>query len=636
MARLPTPGGDTNAWGSILNDFLKVEHNSDGTLKASGSLATKADDSTVVHKTGTESIGGAKTFTSAVAVATPTATSHATTKTYVDTALRSLVYNVRDYGATGDGATDDTAAIGNALAAIGTSGGVLYFPPGTYRTSQHIIPDKPITFRGAGAGSSILKALTSSGYIFTKTSTTSVAGITFQGLSFDGQNGTNVALLRLEYVTNALIEDCRFVNMTQWAVLLGVTFATDSTVRNTDVTIQNCYFEGNTSTYEHLLIFNSSRVSVRNCTFNVTNAASWGIGLYQVSNLIDIDDCRFYGSGKGLYYSISTDHVRMRGCSFQTLLGIQGANQSDNGAFGSTHANGIIVEGCSFSVSGAYGVQLGAVRSASIVDCIFQRCSETGIVINSGNSPVSAVPQGISIAGNVFQENNQAGTVHLLHPGILVATASSASLDLVITGNAFYDLQGTPTQRYPITFSGAVTYNDITLIGNDLNTYSGTSIGLDSATIGTRRTVHSNTNWIAPGAGLDEAFSTSSQATDRWVYASSIISEGNARFRQAANGYHEWGPGSSGADTNLYRGGVSTLQTDGNLIMGGSLTLSGVGRQIGFQAGPVILAGAGSPEGVQTAVVGSLYLRSDGGASTTLYVKESGSGNTGWKAAVTA
>jgi Repeat of unknown function (DUF5907) len=33
MARLPTPGGDSNAWGQILNDFLAVEHNTDGTLK---------------------------------------------------------------------------------------------------------------------------------------------------------------------------------------------------------------------------------------------------------------------------------------------------------------------------------------------------------------------------------------------------------------------------------------------------------------------------------------------------------------------------------------------------------------------------------------------------------------------------
>ena len=36
MARLPTPGSDDNAWGSILNDFLSVEHNADGSLKNVG------------------------------------------------------------------------------------------------------------------------------------------------------------------------------------------------------------------------------------------------------------------------------------------------------------------------------------------------------------------------------------------------------------------------------------------------------------------------------------------------------------------------------------------------------------------------------------------------------------------------
>ena len=47
---------------------------------------------------------------------------------------------------------------------------------------------------------------------------------------------------------------------------------------------------------------------------------------------------------------------------------------------------------------------------------------------------------------------------------------------------------------------------------------------------------------------------------------------------------------------------------------------------------PVWTSGAGSPEGVLSAVVGSMYTRTDGGAGTTLYVKESGTGNTGWVA----
>ena len=53
---------------------------------------------------------------------------------------------------------------------------------------------------------------------------------------------------------------------------------------------------------------------------------------------------------------------------------------------------------------------------------------------------------------------------------------------------------------------------------------------------------------------------------------------------------------------------------------------------VGEYAGPKIYAGDGSPESTVTAIVGCLYLRTDGGASTTLYVKTSGTGNTGWTA----
>jgi len=42
--------------------------------------------------------------------------------------------------------------------------------------------------------------------------------------------------------------------------------------------------------------------------------------------------------------------------------------------------------------------------------------------------------------------------------------------------------------------------------------------------------------------------------------------------------------------------------------------------------------GAGTPEGAVTAPVGAIFSRTDGGAGTTFYVKESGVGNTGWVA----
>lgn len=57
MARLPSPGHDSGTWGSILNDFLSVEHNPDGSLKirSSGDLdvdAATASKAGIVQLTG--------------------------------------------------------------------------------------------------------------------------------------------------------------------------------------------------------------------------------------------------------------------------------------------------------------------------------------------------------------------------------------------------------------------------------------------------------------------------------------------------------------------------------------------------------------------------------------------------------
>jgi len=66
------------------------------------------------------------------------------------------------------------------------------------------------------------------------------------------------------------------------------------------------------------------------------------------------------------------------------------------------------------------------------------------------------------------------------------------------------------------------------------------------------------------------------------------------------------------------------------------MTVTGLGNTPDHDTGvvglPVIINGNGSPEGVVTAGIGSLYTRLDGGANTTLYVKESGTGSSGWVA----
>jgi hypothetical protein len=69
-------------------------------------------------------------------------------------------------------------------------------------------------------------------------------------------------------------------------------------------------------------------------------------------------------------------------------------------------------------------------------------------------------------------------------------------------------------------------------------------------------------------------------------------------------------------------------------INAGDLIQGTAGKGIKFSGDNNILwrCGTGTPEGAVTAPVGSLFTRTDGGANTTLYVKESGTGNTGWVA----
>lgn len=65
-------------------------------------------------------------------------TSKKVTLTQVRALINPGIINVKAYGATGDGSTDDTSAINSAIAVLnaGTGEGVLYFPQGTYKVTS--------------------------------------------------------------------------------------------------------------------------------------------------------------------------------------------------------------------------------------------------------------------------------------------------------------------------------------------------------------------------------------------------------------------------------------------------------------------------------------------------------------------
>lgn len=78
--------------------------------------------------------------------------------------IQGASVNVLDYGAVGDGTTDDTAALNAALDAIKTTGGTVFLPKGVYYAPNGInfystVSDSVNTFRliGQGAKESIIK-----------------------------------------------------------------------------------------------------------------------------------------------------------------------------------------------------------------------------------------------------------------------------------------------------------------------------------------------------------------------------------------------------------------------------------------------------------------------------------------------
>lgn len=113
---------------------------------------------------------------------TPSAVPSSTT-TLEPTAIESqgtvqskLAVNVLDFGATGNGVDDDTAAFKAAIASM-ESGGMLFVPQGKYVISETLTVTKPISIYGVGLGSQIYQAANLSLFVFQGVAATTVSGL---------------------------------------------------------------------------------------------------------------------------------------------------------------------------------------------------------------------------------------------------------------------------------------------------------------------------------------------------------------------------------------------------------------------------------------------------------------------------
>ena len=115
-------------------------------------------DASVVRTSGNQTIGGNKTFSSPVTVGAGTSSNHALRKSQIETLIAnntptSTTYkNVKDFGAVGNGTTDDTAAVQAAV----NSGGTIYFPTGRYLIKNTLTATKSVQLIGDGQSSIIL------------------------------------------------------------------------------------------------------------------------------------------------------------------------------------------------------------------------------------------------------------------------------------------------------------------------------------------------------------------------------------------------------------------------------------------------------------------------------------------------
>lgn len=106
-----------------------------------------------------------------------------------------LVYDVKDYGAVGDGTANDSAAIQAAVNAAAASQykGIVYLPPGRYRLNSAIVPKSGVTIRGAGYGKSVLLPygiVSAIQDIVSFSAASPLTNVSFEDFEIDGINQT--------------------------------------------------------------------------------------------------------------------------------------------------------------------------------------------------------------------------------------------------------------------------------------------------------------------------------------------------------------------------------------------------------------------------------------------------------------
>lgn len=291
----------------------------------------------------------------------------------------------------------------------------------------------------------------------------------------------------------------------------------------------------------------------------------------------------------------------------------------------------------------------------------------TGFVLQAGNGLTNLVvgdASGYSGTGTNFLSDD--GTFKVAGgSGGTTINATDGYLPYRVNSTTFGD---SPWYRISPTAMGGFGSTNRFLISANDNLFIGPSIGsltasgTDNTGVGGNNTLEaitSGNNNSAFGWGALLSLTTGSDNTAIGLNAGgSITSGGTGVFvGEAAGdqttgssivavGYFAGHTNTTGAN-NTYLGYNANPTTGGNnnetvigngavgngsntaTIGNSSVTSLWLASRVGW------FRGTGSPEGVVTAPIGSYFTREDGGAGTSFYVKESGTGDTGWVAVST-
>ena len=211
------------------------------------------------------------------------------------------IFNVKNYGALGNGTTDDTDAIYRALAAAKNSyGSTVYFPQGTYMISRMLNPTNNTQWKGDGQDKTFIKCNSS----FTSQSDAMVYGIvnTFEvsDLTFDTNNNyraihsgpfflrgssnvkVNNVTLSFQNYDVLQLDNTRGVFLTNCKLIGKISFLGKAS----QLFIDRCNFYLTNDTENALHSWGGSNISITNSTcrdFNntdPTNGAGWGKGRF--------------------------------------------------------------------------------------------------------------------------------------------------------------------------------------------------------------------------------------------------------------------------------------------------------------------------------------------------------------------